>query len=59
MRKGISILKIFILKKHAETLRSILNVKEKVSFIIFKGLTLKQIKTTFLEDENPTFESDV
>ena len=28
------------------------NIKDKVFFIIFKGLFLKQIKRTFLGDEN-------
>ena len=29
-------------------------MKEKAFFIIFKGLSLKQIKRNFLEDENVT-----
>ena len=29
-------------------------IKKKTFFIVFKGLSLKQIKQIFLEDESPT-----
>ena len=31
-------------------------MKQKAFFMIFKGLSLKQIKQTFLEDESPTLK---
>ena len=37
-------------------MKIIFKVKEKAFFIIFKEFSLKQIKLSFLEGENPTLK---
>ena len=47
-------------KKSRQKLKYLENekMKQKAFFIIFEGLSLKQIKQTFLEGESPTLKSE-
>ena len=48
-------IKLFPTSNISRTKR-VVNMKEKAFFIIFKGLSMKEIKKTFLEGESPTLK---